>query len=119
MDATPHASDGAKSHELTDHHEHGDHQMHAGDRMPVRAPEHRGHDVHGGHSAAMFRDKFWISLLLTLPTLTWGQMLAERALKVGDLAPPFELANQHGVLVRSGDLLARGSLVITFFPGHW
>ena len=70
MDATPHASDGAKSHELTDHHEHGDHQMHAGDRMPVRAPEHRGHDVHAGHSAAMFRDKFWISLLLTLPTLT-------------------------------------------------
>src|SRR5258708_7340529 len=39
------------------------HQMHAGDR---------GHDAHAGHSVAMFRDKFWISLLLTLPTLIWG-----------------------------------------------
>ena len=45
--------------------------------------------------------------------------LAERALKVGDPAPAFELTNQDGVLVRSADLLARGPLVITFFRGHW
>ena len=45
--------------------------------------------------------------------------LAERALKVGDLAPAFELANQDGTLVRSAELLARGPLVITFFRGHW
>jgi hypothetical protein len=30
---------------------------------------HGGHDKHAGHSVAMFRDKFWISLLLTIPTL--------------------------------------------------
>jgi Cu2+-exporting ATPase len=36
---------------------------------------HAGHDKHVGHSVAMFRDKFWISLLLTLPTLVWGHML--------------------------------------------
>ena len=34
----------------------------------------------------MFRDKFWISLLLTLPTLVWGHML-ERA--IGYHAPMF------------------------------
>ena len=34
-----------------------------------------GHDKHAGHSVAMFRDKFWISLLLTIPTLIWGHML--------------------------------------------
>ena len=34
-----------------------------------------GHDTHAGHSVAMFREKFWISLLLTLPTLIWGHML--------------------------------------------
>jgi Cu2+-exporting ATPase len=34
----------------------------------------------------MFRDKFWISLLLTLPTLVWGHML-QRAL--GFTAPRF------------------------------
>jgi AhpC/TSA family len=45
--------------------------------------------------------------------------LAERSLKVGDLAPAFELDNQDGQLVRSADLLANGPLVITFFRGHW
>jgi hypothetical protein len=45
--------------------------------------------------------------------------LAERAVKVGDLAPAFELDNQDGQLVRSADLLAHGALVITFFRGHW
>src|SRR4051812_1404582 len=36
---------------------------------------HAAHDQHAGHSVAMFRDKFWISLLLTIPTLIWGHML--------------------------------------------
>jgi len=34
-----------------------------------------GHDKHAGHSVAMFRDKFWLSLALTIPTLIWGHML--------------------------------------------
>src|SRR5690606_34169224 len=37
---------------------------------------HEGHDKHAGHSVAMFRNKFWISLLLTIPTVLWGHMLA-------------------------------------------
>ena len=36
---------------------------------------HAGHDRHAGHSVAMFRDRFWISLSLTIPTLVWGHML--------------------------------------------
>jgi Cu2+-exporting ATPase len=36
---------------------------------------HGAHDKHAGHSVAMFRDKFWVSLLLTVPTLIWGHML--------------------------------------------
>ncbi|HMN08444.1 MAG TPA: heavy metal translocating P-type ATPase, partial [Gemmatimonadaceae bacterium] len=36
---------------------------------------HDAHDAHAGHSVAMFRDKFWLSLVLTLPTLAWGHML--------------------------------------------
>ncbi|HET6582864.1 MAG TPA: heavy metal translocating P-type ATPase, partial [Nannocystaceae bacterium] len=43
--------------------------MHAGH------DEHAGHDKHAGHSVAMFRDKFWITLLLTIPTLVWGEMI--------------------------------------------
>ena len=37
--------------------------------------QHAGHDTHAGHSVAMFRDKFWITLLLTVPTLIWGEMV--------------------------------------------
>jgi Cu2+-exporting ATPase len=37
--------------------------------------EQAGRDAHAGHSAAIFRDKFFVSLLLTIPTLIWGHML--------------------------------------------
>ena len=44
--------------------------------FPVHAHDaHDAHDAHAGHSVAMFRDKFWLSLVLTLPTLAWGHML--------------------------------------------
>ena len=36
---------------------------------------HGEHNKHAGHSVAMFRDKFWLSLALTVPTLVWGHML--------------------------------------------
>jgi P-type Cu2+ transporter len=36
---------------------------------------HGGHDKHAGHSVTMFRDKFWLSFGLTIPTLIWGHML--------------------------------------------
>jgi Cu2+-exporting ATPase len=44
------------------------------------------HDTHAGHSVAMFRDKFWISLLLTIPTIIWGHMLQST---LGYRAPAF------------------------------
>ena len=33
---------------------------------------HSEHDRHEGHSVAMFRDKFWLSLALTIPVLIWS-----------------------------------------------
>src|SRR5438128_1175405 len=33
---------------------------------------HGGHDRHAGHSVAMFRDKFWLSLALTIPVVFWS-----------------------------------------------
>ena len=39
--------------------------------------EHAGHDRHAGHSVAMFRDRFWITLALTIPTLAWSHMIQE------------------------------------------
>jgi Cu2+-exporting ATPase len=61
-------------HGHTAHDAHEDHDAHA------------GHDKHAGHSVAMFRDKFWISLLLTIPTLIWGHMLQGA---LGYAAPAF------------------------------
>lgn len=34
---------------------------------------HAGHDRHAGHSVAMFREKFWLSLALTLPVVIWSK----------------------------------------------
>lgn len=47
----------------------------AGHDKQVGRDQHAGHDKHAGHSVAMFRDRFWITLLLTIPTLIWGHML--------------------------------------------
>ena len=49
--------------------DHAQHEKHADHERPA------GHDKHAGHSVAMFRNKFWITLLLTLPTLVWGEMI--------------------------------------------
>ncbi|HKB54741.1 MAG TPA: hypothetical protein VKD22_12130, partial [Ramlibacter sp.] len=40
-----------------------------------QAGEHRAHDTHAGHSVAMFRRKFWVALLLTIPATIWGETI--------------------------------------------
>jgi Cu2+-exporting ATPase len=48
-----------------DHHQHGTH-------LPAASAGHAedgGHDRHVGHSVETFRDKFWITLVLSIPTL--------------------------------------------------
>jgi hypothetical protein len=45
--------------------------------------------------------------------------LANKALRVGDRAPEFSLFNQDHIQVNSADLLRQGSLVVSFFRGHW
>ena len=44
---------------------------------------------------------------------------AAKALKAGDKAPAFTLADPDGRPVSSADLLARGPLVISFYRGVW
>ena len=44
-------------------------QPHAGHGMPNGG---RSHDAHAGHSVAMFRDKFWLSFVLTIPVALWS-----------------------------------------------
>ncbi|HEU4800831.1 MAG TPA: heavy metal translocating P-type ATPase [Gemmatimonadales bacterium] len=70
---------------MTDHHSHHA-EAHAHHAAPTGHDAHGGHDKHAGHSVAMFRDKFWITLLLTIPTLIWGHMLQQL---LGYTAPMF------------------------------
>ena len=44
---------------------------------------------------------------------------AERALKVGDRAPAFALADPDGKVWSSAELTAKGPLVVTFYRGVW
>jgi Cu2+-exporting ATPase len=83
------------SHAHEHHHEHTESPRQAKAPTPGPAPsqptvarhdEHRGHDRHAGHSVAMFRDKFWITLLLAIPTLVWSEMMQ---LWFGFTAPAF------------------------------
>jgi len=50
-----------------DHHSHHPQPTHD---MTGHA---QGHDKHAGHSVAMFRDRFWLSLLLTIPVIVWSE----------------------------------------------
>ncbi len=45
--------------------------------------------------------------------------IMKTALNVGDIAPSFSLQNQVGDIVDSTKLLAKGTLVLTFYRGFW
>jgi Cu2+-exporting ATPase len=49
--------------------EHAGHDGHAGHEA------HGGHDTHAGHSVDMFRDRFWLSLLLSIPVVLYSEMV--------------------------------------------
>ncbi|WP_082821336.1 heavy metal translocating P-type ATPase [Gemmatimonas phototrophica] len=71
------------------HHQSADtqtvsHSSHAAGGMA--GTDHGAHDKHAGHSVDMFKNKFWLSLALTLPTLVWGHMLQNA---LGYTAPVF------------------------------
>jgi peroxiredoxin len=48
-----------------------------------------------------------------------SRLLADNALKIGDVMPGFELPNAEGKLVSSVELLRHGALIVTFYRGSW
>jgi Cu2+-exporting ATPase len=72
----------AMDHEHAHHHApvsdapraRGEHEAH-GHRAGMEHPSHEAHDRHAGHSVEMFRRKFWISFVLTIPAAIWGEMI--------------------------------------------
>jgi P-type Cu2+ transporter len=97
MDHTDHAdhTDHSDHTELADHEmeDHSDHEMHA------------GHGGHGDH-AAMFRRRFWITLVLTLPIVAYSEMVQEW---FGFRSPSFP----------GSDLVAPVLGTIVFLYGGW
>ncbi len=47
------------------------------DTSDAPAASHAAHDRHEGHSVAMFRDKFWLTLIVTIPTVIWSADIQE------------------------------------------
>ncbi|MFD2082136.1 heavy metal translocating P-type ATPase [Actinopolymorpha cephalotaxi] len=57
------------------HMGHGGHGEQTGHDNHGKHDNHAGHDKHAGHDPEMFRRKFWLSLLLTLPIVATSEMV--------------------------------------------
>jgi hypothetical protein len=62
---------GSVKHGVSVHTDHGEQAEEVGFGQPNSV----GHDKHAGYSVVMFRDRFWVCLALTVPTLIWEPML--------------------------------------------
>jgi Cu2+-exporting ATPase len=61
------------------HTEHGEHPAPAGHATHGGHAGHGGHAEHGGHGdhAAQFRERFWLSLLLSVPVVLYSEMVQQ------------------------------------------
>ena len=96
------------------HSTHNDH----GQASDLRAGQnmrdiHGSHDRHAGHSVAMFRDKFWLSFLLTIPVVFWSTDVQHW---LGYTAPSFP-GSRFIPAVLGTIVFAYGGLV--FIRGAW
>ncbi len=69
--------------------------------------EHSEHDKHAGHSIKMFKDKFWLSLVLTIPVLVYSEMISSWL----SFAPPAFPGSQYVPFVLSTIIFFYGGLV--------
>ncbi len=69
--------------------------------------EHQEHDKHAGHSVAMFKDKFWLSLLLTIPVLVYSEMIQHWL----NFTPPAFPGSQYVPFVLSTIIFFYGGMV--------
>ncbi len=62
--AEEHPGHTGQEHAGGDHDHHDDHHVH-------------GHGEHAGHSTAMFKNRFWLSLILSVPVVIFSPMFAD------------------------------------------
>ncbi|MDX2183404.1 MAG: copper-translocating P-type ATPase [Gemmatimonadaceae bacterium] len=92
------------------HDAHANHNVHASHDAHVG---HDSHDRHAGHSPEMFRQKFWLSLLLTIPVVVWSQHIQDL---LGYTAPSFAGSARIPALLGMAVFLYGG---LTFLRGAW
>ncbi|HUF74698.1 MAG TPA: heavy metal translocating P-type ATPase [Longimicrobiales bacterium] len=98
-----------------DEHEHGRHSHHTGQASHAGHAKHAGHDRHVGHSVAMFRDRFWLSLALSIPTLIWSPMVQDW---LGFSAPTFPLSEYIPALFGTAVFLYGGLVFLRSAAGE-
>jgi len=67
-------------------HDSHDHSSHNHDSHDHDSHDHGSHDKHEGHSPEMFREKFWLSFILTIPVVFWSDHIQQL---LGYSAPTF------------------------------
>ncbi len=98
----------------THHHEQGS-NAHANEKTHEAAAEksghhkhgnHSGHDKHEGHSPEMFRDKFWLSFILTIPAVFWSAHIQQ-------------LLNYEAPEFTGSEWIPAVLSTVVFFMGAW
>lgn len=89
------------------HSHHAHHEHHHG------SGKHQEHDKHAGHSVAMFKDKFWLSLILTVPVMAYSEMIQHWL----NFTPPSFPGSQYVPFVLSTIIFFYGGLV--FIKSAW
>jgi Cu2+-exporting ATPase len=84
-------------------HSHHDHQH----------TKRLGHDKHADHSVKMFKDKFWLSLVLTIPVLLYSEMISSWL----GFTPPAFPGSRYVPFVLSTVIFFYGGMV--FIRGAW
>lgn len=103
---------------------HSHHDAASAASTPPKSPEPRGggppetgphaaHDKHEGHSPAMFRDRFWLSLILTIPVVIWSEHIQ---MLLGFTAPSFPGSTWIGPGLGTVVFLYGG---LVFLKGAW
>ncbi len=114
---TGHASHGEMSHGEMSHGEMSHGEMSHGEmshgEMSHGEMSHGEMRQHAGHSVAMFRDRFWLSVLLTIPILIWSEMIQEW---LGYTAPEFPLSDRIPAILGTVVFVYGG---LPFLRGGW
>src|SRR5688572_15878474 len=99
-----------------DHMTHTHHgqssNSHAGHTM---SHDQRSHDRHAGHSVAMFRDKFWLSFALTVPTVVWSPQVQHW---LGYTAPSFPASTLIPAILGTAVFLYGGLVFLRWAQGE-